>query len=75
MKKFIVLTAVAALTAAFAGCECCRIFQRGAFFPCAQPSVMCVDPCAPACPTGACGAMSTPMITPGPETYAPAPVN
>lgn len=85
MKKLIVLTALAALMASTVGCECCGLFRRGGWFRGCQPEAMCVDPCAPCaapcpplgvtggCATGACGPVTTPVITPGPETYVPAP--
>ncbi|MEN6496581.1 MAG: hypothetical protein ABFD16_20020 [Thermoguttaceae bacterium] len=83
MKKLMILTAVAALLASSVGCECGGLFRRGALFPRLRQDAVCVDPCAPCeapCVAPACGggcapAVTTMPITPGPETYAPAPVN
>lgn len=85
MKKLMILTAVAALLASSVGCECGGLFRRGALFPrLRQQEAVCVDPCAPCeapCMTSACGAggcapaVTATPITPGPETYVPAPVN
>lgn len=83
MKKLTILTAVAVLLTSTVGCECGGLFRRGALFPRLQPETVCVDPCAPcaapvlapACGSGCAPAMTTTPITPGPETYVPAPIN
>lgn len=77
MRKLIVLTAVAMLTASAVGCQCGRWFRRGALFPtwvpepvCSEPSIP-YDPCEPA--TLPPYETVTPPVTPGPETYTPGP--
>lgn len=83
MRKLTILTAMAVLLTSTVGCECGGLFRRGALFQRAQSDVVCCDPCAPcaapalapACGSGCAPALTTTPITPGPETYVPAPVN
>jgi len=79
MKKLIILTAVVMLTAGAMGCRCGHWFRRGALLPVCPPEPACCDPCLSSDPcaasvtTSGCGTIS--QIAPGPEAYAPAPVN
>jgi len=78
MKKLIVLTAVVMLTAGAAGCQCGRWFRRGAMLPCCPPEACCdpcCDPCNPCDPCAVPTFGSAPVVTPGPETYVPAPTS
>lgn len=73
MKKLLVLTAIAMLTASTVGCGCGRWFNRGAWSPC-YDSAPCYS--EPAC--GPCDTCATPTygaMTPGPGAYTPAPIN
>lgn len=81
MKRILILTAVAGLTTVAGGCRMCDWLFRGdreTAVPMSAP--VCCDPCTPCEPCGGgCGTVmgapgiGAPMIvTPGPETYAPA---
>lgn len=77
MKKILVLTSVLMLAAVTAGCErCCGGMFRGAQLFGPQPATVydaCpTDSCGDAC--GPCGTAAPATIIPGPETYAPAPI-
>ncbi len=80
MKKILIVAAVTVLTAGVAGCRLCNGLFRGAAVqtaPAAAP-MYCepVNPCVPCDPCPPCGGGgAAPMvITPGPESYAPAPM-
>ena len=70
MKRLLILTAVAVLTAGTSGCECCR--------RCMRPQTC--DPCGS---TPYLGTPSGPYmsgepvqtVSPAPQTYTPVPVN
>ena len=76
MKRLLVLTAVAMLTASMPGCQCKNWLRRGSLFSTTTPpGVTCYDPCEPA---NQCdpyqgtvgpefGGMNAPIL-PGPET-------
>lgn len=70
MKKLLVLAAVGMLTISTAGCQCGKWFRRGACLPVCPPTPTCGVPCD-SCTTPGYG--SVPSITPGPESYVPAP--
>ena len=76
MRKLLILTAVALLTASMVGCGCGRWFRRGAAVPC-YPTEPCCSPCETPCvtPGTGCDSCATPsygaMPVPGPETYVP----
>jgi hypothetical protein len=75
MKKLLVLTAVGILLCGAAGCRMCDWLFRGSAVT-AQPAPVMYDPCATAVPATACdpcGPATGMMVTPGPETYVPAP--
>jgi hypothetical protein len=79
MKKILILTAVTVMTAGFAGCRLCNGLFRGAAVqtePGAIAPMYCapVDPCVPCDPCPPCGGAAPMVITPGPESYAPAPI-
>jgi hypothetical protein len=69
MKKLLILTVMGMLLAGLGGCRFMECLFRGP--PCQQPApvVTCPAPCQSYDP---CGGAS--VVTPGPETYAPAPV-
>ena len=78
MKKLLVLTAVAILTASTVGCQCGRWFRRGTMVPCCPQPAACCDPCETMCAPAmsGCDSCATPMLgatpVPGPGTYVPA---
>jgi len=73
MKRLLILTAVVTLTVGTIGCRCCEKLWRGA---CARPAPVCATPCDPC--LSPCDPCATPpgggmMVSPGPESYSPAP--
>lgn len=80
MKRILILTSVMILAAAAAGCERCGggLFRGARLFG-PEPAAV-----YDACPTdacdscgdmyGTCGTAAPATILPGPETYAPAPI-
>ena len=71
MKKLMILTAVAMLTASAVGCDCWRRFRRGDEYvnpcpPTATYSVPCPSPCDPCDPCSI-----PPTVTPGPAPFTP----
>jgi hypothetical protein len=61
MTRLLILTALAVLSTALAGCNCCSWCGGGGCAPCG-------DACAPGDPY-----LSAPVVTPGAEVYAPGP--
>lgn len=73
MKKLLVLTAVAMLTASSIGCRC-SWFRRGALFPSSTPDVTVCDPCAPPCDTcNSCDPCAPGSYATTPSTVLPGP--
>ncbi len=77
MKRILIVSFIAILTATAVGCECCQGMFRGSRLFSPQPDVLyddcpTVDACAP-CGTvcDPCGTAAPATILPGPETYAP----
>ena len=71
MKRLMILTMLGVLLSGVAGCRFMECLCRGP--ACQQTTVACPDPCATTYnPCDPCAV--TPSITPGPETYAPAPI-
>ncbi len=54
MKRLLLLTAVAMLTASATGCRCCDWLWRGAACPTSATPVMVADPCNPCSPCSPC---------------------
>ena len=73
MKRLLVLTTVAMLTAGTVGCQCKNWFRRGSLFSTTTPGVNCYDPCEPVDQCNSCqgtigaelGGMNAPVL-PGP---------
>jgi len=73
MKRLLVLTTVAMLTASMLGCQCKDWFRRGSKFSTPPLGVTCYDPCQPVDPCDPCqgtmgadlGGMNAPIL-PGP---------
>ena len=45
MKRLLILTTAAMLTAGMLGCQCKNFFRRGSLFATPAPDVTCYDPC------------------------------
>jgi hypothetical protein len=73
MKKLLILTVIGMLLAGLGGCrfmEC--LWRGGPCQQCAAPTATYPAPCQSCNPCDPCG--GAPVITPGPETYAPVPM-
>jgi hypothetical protein len=73
MKRLLILTFLGLLLGGVGGCRFMECLWRGP--ACQQqtaaPVVTCPSPCATYNPCDPCA--GAPVVTPGPETYAPAP--
>ena len=74
MKKLLVLTAVAMLTASSIGCQQCSWFRRGALFPSSTPEMTVCDPCVQPCdPCDSCDPCAPGSYGTTPSTVLPGP--
>jgi hypothetical protein len=72
MKRLLILMIFGMMWSGWAGCHCCDSLWRGpACQQCPPPAVTYGAPCQPAAPCNPCP--GAPVVTPGPETYVPAP--
>ena len=70
MKRLLILTVLAMLLSVATGCRFMECLWRGPATQSCQPATVCPAPAYSPCDPCAGG---TTVVTPGPETYAPAP--
>jgi hypothetical protein len=72
MKRLLILLIFGMMGSCLAGCHFWECLWRGpACQQCPPPAVTYGAPCQPAAPCNTCA--GAPVVTPGPETYVPAP--
>ncbi len=72
MRKIVIMTAAVLLLYGAGGCRTCERLYRGSAAPATAAPICCPEPACDPC--GGSVSPSPMIVTPGPETYAPAPM-